>query len=76
MSRVPSRPGPNKRKGDAVKSMNDRPDKTHSIAAEKIICLASRVRRLTPDRRDPERFHEEKSELADELRRLARALAS
>jgi hypothetical protein len=35
--------------------------------------LAERVRRLSPDRRDPEQFHIEKSELAAELRRLARA---
>jgi hypothetical protein len=34
--------------------------------------LAERVRRLSPDRRDPERFHMEKDELAAELRRLAR----
>lgn len=35
--------------------------------------LAERVRRLSPSRRDPEQFHIEKSELAAELRRLARA---
>jgi hypothetical protein len=34
--------------------------------------MAERVRRLSPSHRDPERFHEEKSELAAELRRLAR----
>jgi hypothetical protein len=34
--------------------------------------LAERVRRLSPDRRDPERFHIEKDELAAELRRMAR----
>jgi hypothetical protein len=36
--------------------------------------LSTRVGRLMPDRRDPERFHEERSELADELRRLAQAM--
>lgn len=33
--------------------------------------MANRVRRLSPDRRDPERFHIEKDELAADLRRLA-----
>jgi hypothetical protein len=32
------------------------------------------VARLGPDRRDPERFHEAKSDLADALRRLAAAV--
>jgi hypothetical protein len=44
--------------------------------SERITALASRVRRLSPDRRHPERFHEEKSEVVAELRRIARALAS
>jgi hypothetical protein len=34
--------------------------------------IARRLDRLMPDRRDPERFHVEKSELAGELRRMAR----
>jgi hypothetical protein len=34
--------------------------------------LAARVSRLRPDHRDPERWHMEKSEIAAELRRLAR----
>lgn len=34
--------------------------------------LAARVARLTPSHRDPERFHVEKSEIAADLRRLAR----
>ena len=42
----------------------------HSGALEE---LAERVSRLSPDRRNPEQFHVEKSELAHELRRLARA---
>ncbi len=36
--------------------------------------LSRRVARLTPDRRDPERFFEERSELADELREIATKL--
>ena len=37
-----------------------------------LIRLAARVARLCPDHRDPHRFHEEKSEIEAELRRLAR----
>jgi hypothetical protein len=37
--------------------------------------LAARVRRLCPSHRDPERFHQEKSAIADELRRLAQEMA-
>ncbi|MGO7965276.1 hypothetical protein ACC720_17625 [Rhizobium ruizarguesonis] len=33
--------------------------------------IADRLERLAPSHRDPFRFHEEKSELVDELRRLA-----
>ncbi len=36
--------------------------------------LAHRVARLCPDHRNPERFHEDKSEIAAELRRLARLM--
>ena len=43
----------------------------HSPVAE-LEALALTVRRLSPDRRDPERFHAEKSEVAAALRRLAR----
>lgn len=39
---------------------------------ETLADLARRVQRLSPDRRDPERYHAEKSEIAAELRRLAR----
>lgn len=38
---------------------------------DKLDELARRVGRLAPCRRDPERFHVEKSEIAHELRRLA-----
>jgi len=34
--------------------------------------LAQAVRRLSPSHRDPHRFHEDKSEIERELRRLAR----
>jgi len=33
--------------------------------------LARRVARLSPDRRDPEKYHMEKSEIAAALRRIA-----
>lgn len=36
--------------------------------------LANRVRQLRPSHRDPEAFHEEKSEIEADLRRLARVL--
>lgn len=36
--------------------------------------LADRLARLAPSHRDPFRFHEEKSELVHELRRLARGM--
>jgi hypothetical protein len=36
--------------------------------------LARRVRRLAPSHRDPERFHEDKSEIVYELLTLARAM--
>lgn len=38
--------------------------------------LAQRVRRLCPDHRDPHRFHEEKSEIAFELSKLARRVTA
>ena len=43
--------------------------------AEELESLADQVCHLTPDRRDPEAFHERKSEIAAALRRLARAAA-
>lgn len=38
--------------------------------------LASRIRRLGPDHRDPHRFHEEKSEIAHEMNKLAKELTN
>lgn len=38
--------------------------------------LEIRLRLLAPDHRDPHRFHEDKSELADALARLRRRLAA
>ena len=38
-----------------------------------LLQLAARVRRLCPDRRDPERFHVEKDAIEKALRRLAHA---
>jgi len=37
--------------------------------------LASRIHRLCPDHRDPHRFHEEKSEIAHELKMISRRFA-
>ena len=45
----------------------------HCPAAD-LEALAAAVGRLSPDRRDPERFHMDRSEIVAELRRLARAL--
>lgn len=42
--------------------------------AATLYALARRIQRLMPSRHDPEAFHIEKSELADALRHLARAL--
>lgn len=43
-----------------------------SETREALAALAHRVDRLRPDHRDPHRFHEEKSEIAHELTKLAR----
>jgi hypothetical protein len=36
-----------------------------------LVDLADRLRRLAPSPRNPDRFHEDKSEIEHELRRLA-----
>lgn len=41
------------------------------VLAEALLELAERLRRLSPDRRDPERFHMDKSELVADLRKFA-----
>lgn len=38
---------------------------------DKLHALAARVERLCPSHRNPERFHEDKSEIVAELQRLA-----
>jgi len=38
--------------------------------------IADKVRRLSPSHRDPERFHEDKSEIERDLRRLARRVGN
>lgn len=43
--------------------------------SDQISELVQRIRRLCPDHRDPHRFHEEKSEIAFELTKLARRVA-
>lgn len=40
--------------------------------ADRLVAVADRLRRLSPSWQNPERFHEAKSELVAELRRLAR----
>lgn len=50
---------------------NDLPPTPGDVLQE----LVSRVCRLCPDHRDPHRFHEEKSEIAHELVKLARRVA-
>ena len=40
--------------------------------AERLAELAARVVRNQPDRRDPERFHVEKDDIAHQLRRIAK----
>lgn len=44
--------------------------------ALRIEALRERVRRNSPRHSDPEAFHDEKSEIADELNRIARELRS
>ena len=46
------------------------------VPADALHELARMVRRLSPDRRNPERFHEEKSEVAACLIRIANSLGS
>jgi len=43
-----------------------------SSVADLIEDLARRVGRLSPSHRDPHRFHEERSEIENDLRRLER----
>lgn len=44
------------------------------VLSDEIAALARRVRRLTVSHHNPERFHEEKSEIEHQLHCLARAL--
>jgi hypothetical protein len=54
---------------DLTGGMTPRGDKREG---DTLSTLALRVSRLTPSHRDPEAFHEEKSEIVAGLRRLAR----
>ena len=49
-------------------------DREPASPAERLVMLARAIGRLAPDWRDPERYYETRSELAEEARRLARAL--
>lgn len=69
-------------------SVAGRPSKSHGSPAEsrgtrlpreedfggQLSDLARQVARLGPDHRNPHKFHEDKADVADQLRRLARAL--
>lgn len=45
-------------------------------APDTLRLIADKVRRLSPSHRDPERFHEDKSEIERDLRRLARRVGN
>lgn len=49
-------------------------DREAPSPAERLAILARAIGRLAPDWRDPERYYEARSELAEEARRLARWL--
>jgi hypothetical protein len=49
---------------------------TAPAAADRLDALARAVSRLSPSRHDHERWHMEKSEIAAELRRLAKEIAA
>jgi hypothetical protein len=51
-----------------------RPERVAGLVdqATAILDLARRIERLAPHHRDPERFHEDKSEIVASLRRLAK----
>ena len=49
-------------------------DREAPSPAERLATLARAIGRLAPDWRDPERYYEARSELAEEVRRLARTL--
>lgn len=50
------------------------PSEAKRRVSDQLSDLAYRIRRLCPDHRDPHRFHEEKSEIAHDLRTLAQHL--
>lgn len=47
---------------------------THLTQADELDAIAGMVRRLLPDRRDPEAFHVAKAEAVDRIRRIARKI--
>jgi hypothetical protein len=53
-----------------MKTARLRPPPAHALAD-----LAERLRRLAPSSRNPERFHEEKSEIVHALRLIAQEVA-
>lgn len=53
----------------------NRQEKLEAETRMRLETLARRVHRLCPDHRDPHKFHEEKSEIAFELKQLSRRIA-
>lgn len=49
---------------------------SHSVLSEEIAALARRVRSLSISHREPERFHEEKSDIEHQLQSIARSIKS
>ncbi len=72
-TRVRERDAPLRKDGHPWAPLGTLDGPAPSLAAS-LEALADRVRRLVPDRRDPERFHADKSDLVAELRTLARAI--
>jgi hypothetical protein len=60
----------------AIETMLIAPSTPHDPVAEQLAGLAAAVRRLRLDWHDPERFYEERSEIAGALLTLSRRLAS
>lgn len=46
-------------------------EKSSGLSVSSVVRLAQKVARLAPSHRDPERFHEDKSEIVAELYRFA-----
>lgn len=67
-----SRPRPHTHVGDIRETRHQASPVTPQMAEGVILDLANRLRRLSPSSRDPEHFHEEKSEIVHALHLIAR----